>query len=873
MKLIPSLRELLLLSTVLFSPALALAQQPPPETQAPSEAEDDTFSEEGEIVVLGRFIPTPQQETSEVASFLLPEDLARTGDDNAATALTRLTGLSVVSGRFVFVRGLGDRYSSALLNGSPLPSPEPLRRTVPLDLFPSNVLEGAVVQKTYSPNYPGEFGGGVIDLQTVGLPNEAFGQLKFGLGLDTETTLRDGIYYRGSDTDWSGYDDGLRDIPGPLAAALAQGPFSNLTPDEIEAVGESLVNSPLSVIQGGEIVEPNMEIEGSGGLSIQRGTLNIGLVGAFGFDRSWRTEDAERTIVTSNFLAQSVDAFSTSLEVVTNALGSVAFGWDDNEIQTTLLYVHSTTKDTQIQEGFDFNATQPGIFTESTSWYERELTTLQIAGQHRFGNLDVDWRGALARATRDAPYERTLERFIGVDGVVRYSEANSYAINFSELTDDGESAGVDLTYTLPLSDQRDAVFRAGIAHSNTSREFDSIRLRFAGGNSLPDDVETARPDFLFSPDNIDPARFVLIDLTSNNDFYTGDLTVRSGYVMMDAEFIPLISTSIGVRYEDGEQSIQTTDRFGNVSLETTIANEYWLPALTTTWNFAEDWQARFGYSQTIGRPQFRELSPSVFRDPDTDRVYRGNNFLVDTEITNYDARLERYFGTNQFVTVSAFYKELENPIEETAFQPSTANFETTFINVPKATILGGEIEYRTNFQMPFDHPFFTDKDWLFAINYTYTQSEVEAGPGDLIFDRFTNSFVDASLFQIDGSVLQGTPENILNVQFGWESDVSQMTLLVGWVDERLLQRGIVEDPAITPNPTFPDVIEDPGVNVDLVYRHNFTVAGQEFTLGLAGRNLLAEPHVEYQESPLFGQTNFNTFDRGRSFSASLSARF
>ena len=99
------------------------------------------------------------QSRSRIANFLSMEDLDRTGDSNAAQALMRLTGLSVASGRYVYVRGLGDRYSAALLNGASLPSPDPLRRQVPLDLFPSNILAGATVQKTFSPNYPGEFGG------------------------------------------------------------------------------------------------------------------------------------------------------------------------------------------------------------------------------------------------------------------------------------------------------------------------------------------------------------------------------------------------------------------------------------------------------------------------------------------------------------------------------------------------------------------------------------------------------------------------------------------------------------------------------------------------------------------------------------------
>ena len=168
-----------LLSTaiVLALAPMVAAQEANPPADPPAE-ESRTLQT---VVVRGQFIPEPQRETSQVATFLSTEDLTRQGDANAALALTRLSGLSIVSGRFAYVRGLGDRYSSALLNGSPLPSPEPLRRTVPLDLFPSSVLAGAAVQKTFSANYPGEFGGGVIDLQTLRQPAENFLTVKAGI--------------------------------------------------------------------------------------------------------------------------------------------------------------------------------------------------------------------------------------------------------------------------------------------------------------------------------------------------------------------------------------------------------------------------------------------------------------------------------------------------------------------------------------------------------------------------------------------------------------------------------------------------------------------------------------------------------------------
>lgn len=858
------LARMLLMSTVLVAPFTASAQQA-------DDAPGINIPPPDEIVVRGRFIPEPQRATSQVATFLSEEDLARTGDADAAQALTRLSGLSIVGGRFAYVRGLGDRYSAARLNGSALPSPEPLRRTVPLDLFPSNILQGAVVQKTFSPNYPGEFGGGIIDLQTVRDPGEAYLNAKVGVSINPETTARDGVFVRGGDLDWLGYDDGLRRIPEPLQDLIDAGiPLSALTPEERELAGESLVNSPLSVIQEGTL-GPNYEGAVEGGASLDLGAgMTLGLAGVAGYRQDWSTERSLRQQVAGDEIGISFDTIETSLNVTVNTLGSAALNWADHVIQATALYIHSTRKEAQIDDGFDFNA--PGttlVLDESNTWLERQLMFGQLAGEHAFGDLEINWRGAFARATRDSPYEQELRRIRNNEGVPLYSQANNRNITFSELIDDTYSGGVDLIYNIPVSGPRQATIAVGYEYTDNDREYNFLALRFAGGNSLPPDVQAARPDFLFSPDNIDPARFVLIETSNNTDSYAADLKIHAGYAQADLELIPTLRTAVGVRYEDAEQSVTTFDRFGNLGPGTELREDYWLPSATVTWNFADDMQFRLGYSQTIARPQFRELAPSLFFDPETDRSYRGNNFLVDSEFRNYDARYEYYLGRNQFVTLAAFYKEIDRPIEEIIFEPSTFVFDTTFINSPKAELFGGEFEYRSRFSLGWND-WFERRDWLFSVNYTYTSSEIKVSEGDTVINPFTGAAVDASIFGLDGQPLQGTPEHIANAQLGWEGDDDQFTVLAGWVDERILQRG---------SPGFsggvPDVVEKPGVQLDVVYRINVNMFGTDFTIGLSGRNLLGTRHEEFQRSAAdpSGRTEFNTYDRGRSLSASVTAKF
>ena len=869
-----------LLNSLLLSSAFAVvglqtaaAQEADNQASDPETAPETVVDEERTlqaVVVRGEFIPEPQRQTSQVATFLSSEDLARTGDDNAALALTRLSGLSVVSGKFAYVRGLGDRYSSARLNGSPLPSPEPLRRTVPLDLFPSNILDGAAVQKTFSPDFPGEFGGGVIDLKTLRVPADSFLNVKAGVGYNTETTASEGFFVRGGDYDGTGYDDGTRDIPAPLQALLSSGTrLDSLSPTDIEAVGESLVNSPLSVIQSSDI-DPNFDVSIDGGKRFDFGAFDLGIVGVGGFSSNWQTREATRQRVEGGFLANDINVVQTSNEATTNALVSATATWDSQLLQATGFYVHSTSKEAQFSTGIDFSA--PGstgeVFDESTGWYERELLFGQLRGEHTFDRLEFTWRGSASTSTRDAPYERFLRRFPDTNGEPIYSQANNYSIRFSELTDDLISAGADLSYTFDIDGSREGKIQGGFETSRTDREFELLALRFAGGNSLPLDVQQARPDFIFSPDNISPNRFVLQEIISNDDSYAAELDTDAGYVMVDLELFPFVRIAGGIRYEEGTQSVRTFDRFGRPGAGTVdLANDYVLPSATFTWNFADDLQFRLAYSETIARPQFRELAESGFFDPDTGRNYRGNSGLVDSQLKNYDARLEYYLGRNQFVTAAGFFKEIDKPIEEVQFSPSTFVYETTFINSPKAEIAGFEVEYRNRFEMPFGGAFFDDREWLFSANYTYTDSQVKAGPGDRIFDPIFGD-QPAAGYGLDGTPLQGTPENILNLQFGWESSADQLTLLAGWVDERILQRGLNNFIVL------PDVVEDPGIQVDLVYKRDFPIAGRVLTWSVSGRNLLNEAYEEFQTSAgALGRTEYNTYERGTSFSTSLTAKF
>jgi TonB-dependent receptor len=870
-----TLSGVLLATSALIAPGLAFAQTQPAQTPAVQAEPQAEESQLDEVIVLGRFIPTPNRESPEVAAFLTAEDLERTGDANVAQALTRVTGLSIVEGRFIYVRGLGERYSSALLNGSPLPSPEPLQRVVPLDLFQSEILAGVTVQKSYSVSYPGEFGGGVVDLQTISAPSDPFFNMSAGISGNTESSGEDHLIYMGSRTDFTGFDDGTRDVPGVLQLAFNSGnrvgDNGNYTPAQLRQIGQSLVNAPLRLLQR-ETTPANFNFKFTGGTNMETEYGTVGAVFFAGYDNSWTGRNGVRQTgrIDNGVLVVANDyGFeSNQNDIGLNFLGGLSLTTDTSTLKWTNLYIRSVTKEARSEAGFD--DLSGGILrVDATEWFVRQLFSTQLAGEHEFGaagEWDFSWRAAYALTSRDAPYETRFGYGLNPAGdFIHNIDANS--ISFSELNDDVVSGGADISYTLPLSDQRDAVFSVGFATYDNNRDSEQRTLRFVAPNGLSADQLESRVDYLFSDANIGPY-LQIEEITGSNGAaaFDGQLTVNAAYAQVQAEVIPLVNLNIGVRYEDGEQSVNPRDLFGGSTgfLPTEIKEQYVLPAGTITWNFAEDMQFRVGASKTLGRPQFRELAPQQYTDPESDRTFIGNPYLVDTEILNLDARWEWYFARQQYLTAGVFYKDMDKPIESSVVDQG-ASISQTFLNAPNAVVMGVELEAKKYFEFASGMDFIDNKRWLVQGNYTWSDSEVNVEPGDTVTTQNSLGVAQpASFYVVDGSRLQGQSEHVANLQLGWEDDTarSQATLIANYVSERTSARG---------RPGEPDLIQEPGVSLDFVYRKDFDYQGRDYGFSLELRNLLGEEFLEYQE--LGNRVVINGYELGTSGSVSLTARF
>ncbi|SNS09290.1 TonB-dependent receptor [Sphingomonas laterariae] len=888
---------LLLLTTALVAPA-ALAQ--PVEAPAPEAAPqtDGAADQEkvdmsipgggggGDIVVTGRFIPEPIRATPEVVAVLSTAEIARTGEGDIAGALQRVTGLSVVGNGFVYVRGLGDRYSAALLNGSPLPSPEPLKRVVPLDIFPTSVLSSALVQKSYSVNYPGEFGGGLINLTTKAVPNKPFLEIGGSISGDTETTGQLGYTYYGSDSDWTGFDDGTRDVPAGIKNAIASGkPINagNYSQSELQGFAASLVNAPTTLLQRNHNIPANFSFDLSGGTAWDVGDGRLGLVASASYSNSWRTRNVlQQSSLDPNLEGMPQSEFQTVItdnRVLLNGLVGLGYEFGDGQaIRWTNLYIRDVVKQGRLAAGYDRNVTDPvegepaSLIQQNTYWFERQLINSQAVGEFKFGDVSLDLRGSYANSKRKSPYERGFSYAYNAQAgdYVNNLAANGQNadIAFSDLNEDVYGGSADLTYELPTAMK--AKVSAGYAYTKTERTSSRYQYQyFRPDGALPLAVAQERPDYLVSDYNIYTYNIQLRDVSSAEGAaaYEAGLEINAGYAQAEAELLQGLNAVVGVRYEDAKETVLP---LGDGLVQTSLKNDYFLPAATVTWNFAEDMQLRVAASKTIARPQFRELAEQIYQDFESDRQFTGNPRLTDSKLTNAEARYEYYFGRGERLTVAGFWKKIDNPIETVAFFAGGGALRTGFANAPEAQLYGAEVDIQKYFPLDTvfgDSDFWATRRLMVQGNYTYTKSKLKVDD-ELIYGPQQNLLPANVLFE-DGAPLTGQSDHIANLQIGFEDmdRLSQQTILVTYASKRVTNRGPIQGEA-----RQPDIVEKPGLRVDFVAREEVDFMGAPVEIKFEARNLTGTKYQEYQQAGS-NRIYLNRYDLGTSVSLGASVKF
>jgi outer membrane receptor protein involved in Fe transport len=839
----------------------ATAPAPPDATVPDIEAAEATemagVEVEGTIVEGGQELYVDERRaTANVTDVISAEQIARTGDSDAATTLKRVTGLSVVDGKFVFVRGLGDRYSSVLLNGAQIPSPDPTRRTIPLDLFPIEILEGIVVQKSWSADLPAEFGGGTVQLRTRGVP-EGF-VAKFGLsaGYQQGSTFKDGLSYNGDSSDWTGFDGG-RQLPSALAAATANGNVlrpqsptnpNGFSPAQLEQFGESLAGNYN--VDTRNTLKPDAGFSGALGNRFEIGDAKLGVLGAVRYSNTYDQFDETRrsfAVVGANQLVQAseLDVQRTLQNIELSAF--LAAGLDlgsDHRLKSTTLLLRNTEDQTQLETGYPEDPADVSQFTE-LEWIENALIAQQFVGEHRFPSLkdlSLNWQYTLAEATRESPNTRRY-RYDRNNATQRFSfsgRSDSNSTVFADLDDDSQDFSFAFKLPLMLNDDTYLDLNSGGGVLRRDRDSAIRRFSFSGIGPLANDPNVIgnRPlDDIFNPANIGPNCFELRESTRGTDNYQASQNLDAFFLGADLNWKSRYRFTGGFRYEDNQQEVSTFQLgvANAVPVVASIDSEDWLPSLGFTWLYSDNDQLRFSIAESVSRPDFRELSSAPYTDPLLDLETIGNPDLVPTAIRHFDVRWEHYFSYSESISIALFLKDFDQPIEKIQV-PGTGTL-ISLANAESARNYGIEIDYFRGLGFIGERfeSFYT------AANFSCIESKIELGAAN---DIQTNA----------SRPLQGQSPYVANVQLGYKSPDGnhEATLLYNVAGERISQVGVFG---------APDIYEQPLHALDFNWRHGFA---EDWTVKLRLRNLL-DPKIEYAQ----GSEITREFRRGRELGISI----
>lgn len=776
-----------------------------------------------------------RREASTVSDVLGAEQMSKAGDSDAGSALKRVTGLTVVGGKYVYVRGLGDRYSATLLNGSSLPSPEPEKRVVPLDLFPTSLIEAVVIQKTVSPDRPGEWGGGIVEVKTRAIPEKPL----FNLGLSgtwvSGTTLETANLAPAGPTDWLGFGQEARALPSAVAKASAEAPIKpggiftegGYSAEDLETLGEAMPNTwGLSARD----VPPDYGATLNAGGRLRFGKLSLGgLVGAV-FGNGWDIDEGTRSVFSNGGDGLVLSRKTTFVEAQNRVRlgGALALGveWDDDYslTSTTLLNRGSTAT------GLSYEADDPtgsgDTRSQRSSWVEQQLLFEQLAARADFGPVLVEARFATALATREEPDRREWTYNQTEDGSYVLSQRGGWSdIQYLSLDDQTLDGALDVTIPLPRIGTET---RLKVGGQRASRTRTAGTRRFGYSFKGTDGLDLTAPiESVMVPENIgeeeedDPGYLQFEENTINSDDYTAGQEIYAAYAMADAGLFPRLRALGGVRLERSVQTVSTFQQFDTERepVQADLGSTDWLPAATLTFAVGpqktpDNMLVRAAYGRTLSRPEFRELTEVQYYDYRSGRTLYGNPDLRRATIDHADVRWEWYPREGESVSVGGFFKYFDHPIESVVAVSAVSGSVGTFANATSATNYGVEIDARQRLDVIAD-----------ALSDVYLSGNVAGIVSTVDLSDTEGNQTSSS------RPLQGQSPWVLNLTVSYENpDLrTNVSVLYNVFGPRIVDVG---------TSGIPDTYEMPVHQLDLVYTQGI---GKHFSTRLKGTNLLDWP--------------------------------
>ncbi len=729
-----------------------------------------------------------RQKAEAVSDAISAEAMSHFCTSDASQAMKLVTGASVVDGKYVYIRGIGERYTNTQLNGAALPSADPDKKAVQMDIFPSNLLENVVTVKTFTPDQPGNFSGGIVNIQTKNYPENLTIRFSSSSSYNSQTTLNS--HFLAGDRgkyDWLALGSRTRGIPAQLQSAQAVVPdIGYAWTDRADALRLNNISRAFSPVMAPQLRKAPVNQNYS--LSVgNQGSLfgrPLGYLASLTYNHTfssysnghigrWQLTGKVSDVNSLNYDYLLSDE-KGSEEVLLGGLGSLAYKPSpDHNFRVNYLFTRSGESTARYLQGaFPRDLPDNAVYETRTLRYtQREIRSTQMRCEHYFKNflkMSIHWESSLTNSYQKQPDLR----FFTDDYTLRNRPDRIdtlYAIHpaiypvptrhFRNL--DEKNKTFNLKTSVPFSFRRGLTgkLKFGGSAINADRTFHERRFEYQQDKMRYD----GHPDRFFMPANVGIVdsthglyRFgnYIREASELRGNYQGTQEIRAGFGMVDLPVFGNFRVIAGARYETTRMEVVSQDSsLGPGKLKTAD----WLPSLNIVYNIFKNTNLRMAYGRTLARPTFREMAPYASFDFVNDYFFVGNADLKRTLIDNFDVRWEWFPTPGEILAVSGFYKRFKNPIERAILN---VNGEVQFQNVNKATVFGAEFEVRKHLGKlipQLDH-------FQLGTNVTLAHSRAAIPKEELLVIRNVNPNADAS------RPLQGQSPYIVNLDLVYSNE-------------------------------------------------------------------------------------------------------
>jgi outer membrane receptor protein involved in Fe transport len=786
-----------------------------------------------------------QKNSLNIVDGLSAELISKNNSSDGTDVLKRMTGVTITDGKYAFVRGVGDRYNNTMLNGSNLPSTDPEKKSFSYDLFPASLIENILTSKTFTPDKPADFTGGLVEINTIEFPSKFIFDFSASTAYNTTTTNKEFFGYAGGAKDWLGFDDGTRSLPSLIPDRRLD--RTSFTKDELQSIGRSFANNwntKTSKAPVGGSLKINL------GNKHEFGENVFGYIASLSYSNSDEIKQLERNNYADDGPRYLFNGANYNNSVSWGALlnTSLKIG-SNNKISFKNIYNQSADSETILFEG-DYLLSPDYRKVSSLRYVSRSLSSSQLIGEHHlklFSGVSFDWNLNYARSRREEPDAR---RYVYV-GDPEYDTPFMFLLDqavstrfFSDLVDFNRGASFNIKLQL-FDNPSLPTFKFGFAHDYKNRDFDARVFGFLnipGGNFSEEQKTLFKPiEEIFDPSNINHQFIEITEITKPSDSYLSNQAVTAAYFMTDFELISKLKFVIGARYERSELNLISQTLTGE-SVEVKPRYNDLLPSLNVTWQINETMNLRGAFTKTLARPEFRELAPFTYFDFLLYELVEGNTNLQRALINNYDLRYEIYPAPGELLAVSVFYKRFLNPIEQVLVASAGFAPFRTFANADKANNYGVEFELRKNLGFISS----ALKNLSFVGNLSLINSSIDLGGS-------------SNGFQVRERAMQGQADYISNLGLYYENFESgtSASIIHNRVGERISRVGFAN---------LGDIVELPRDQVDLSFSQNIM---DLFSIKVAFKDILAQDHKFIQRTTE-GDKIAERYKRGRTISFGLS---